>query len=82
MWQRPLSNTVINTPTVNGSGVLAVGTLEFGATTNRIHLLNSATGAILRSTGVSGAGMFAQAVFANDSVVFPTMSAGMITLRP
>ena len=71
VWKRPLSNIVINTPTVNGSGVLAVGTMDFGSTSNRVYLLYSSTGAVLRTASVLGAGMFSQAVFADDKRPLP-----------
>lgn len=62
-WRTGLPNGVVGTPTVDGAGVLAVGTFQSTGTPDGIYLLNAATGAILtRLTGPTPT--FAQSVFA------------------
>lgn len=82
IWQVGLPDNVISTPTVNGSGVLAVGTLSFGSTTNKAYLLNAATGAIIRTFSSIPGGLFGQMTFADRYVFIPTVSGGMRAYRP
>ncbi len=63
LWQTGLPNGVIGTPTVDGAGVLAVGTYGKGTTPNAVYLLNAATGRILH-TVITGSTDFAESVFA------------------
>jgi outer membrane protein assembly factor BamB len=63
VWATGLPNGVIGSPSLDGAGVLAVGTFDGTGITNQTYLLNSHTGAIL-STLVAGYD-FGQSVFAN-----------------
>jgi outer membrane protein assembly factor BamB len=64
LWQTGLPNPVLGTPSLDGAGVLAVGTYGIGgATPNAVYLLNASTGKIL-STVITGSTDFAQNVFA------------------
>jgi outer membrane protein assembly factor BamB len=67
VWQTGLPNGVLTSPTLDGSGVLGVGTYDNGTAPNATYLLNASTGAILKSTG-RGAVDFPQSVFANGWV--------------
>jgi outer membrane protein assembly factor BamB len=65
LWQTGLPNGVIGTPSMNGGGVLAVGTDGTGARTpNAVYLINSATGKILSILG-NGRFHFAQTTFSD-----------------
>jgi outer membrane protein assembly factor BamB len=64
LWQTGLPNGVLGTPTMNGGGVIAVGTYDDTATPNAIYLISAATGRILRTLS-QGSPDFAQNVFAN-----------------
>lgn len=64
LWQTGLPNCVLGTPTMNGGGVIAVGTYDLTETPNAIYLISAATGQILR-TLAQGSPDFAQNVFAN-----------------
>jgi outer membrane protein assembly factor BamB len=81
IWQTGLHNAIISTPTVNGSGVVAVGTLSFGSTTNTAYLFNAATGAVVRTFPTRG-GLFGQMTFADNYVFVPTVSGGLRAYRP
>jgi outer membrane protein assembly factor BamB len=64
-WEIGLPNPVLTTPTVNGGGVLAVGT--YGGSTgtpNAVYLVDASSGTILRTLNPGGR-VFAQSVFAN-----------------
>lgn len=62
-WQTGLPNPVIGTPTLDGAGVLAVGTDGKGTTPNAVYLLSASTGRIL-TTLITGGNDFAESVFA------------------
>ena len=66
-WQTGLPDAVIGSPTLDGAGVLAVGTYQFTGSQNAIFLLNAATGAILRRVA-GGSPDFAQSVFAEGQM--------------
>ena len=44
MWQTGLPNSVIGSPSLNGGGVIAVGTYDFTATPNAVYVINAANG--------------------------------------
>ncbi len=74
-WVTGLPNGVIGTPSLDGAGVIAVGTYDFSATPNAVYLINAATGRILR-TLISGGHDFAQSVFA-DGHLFTANDIGL-----
>lgn len=74
-WVTGLPNGVIGTPSLDGAGVIAVGTYDFSATPNAIYLINAATGRILRTLATNGHD-FAQSVFA-DGRLFTANDNGL-----
>ncbi len=65
IWETGLPNGVVGTPSLDGAGVLAVGTYEFKETTrNATYLVNASNGTIL-STVTQGLD-FPQSTFADD----------------
>jgi outer membrane protein assembly factor BamB len=75
IWVTGLPNAVLGTPSLDGAGVLAVGTYDFTATPNAVYLVNAATGRIIR-TLLTGGTDFAQNVFA-DGRLFTANSTGV-----
>lgn len=63
LWATGLPNGVLGAPTLDGAGVLAVGTYGSTTTPNAVYLLNASTGTIL-ATVITGSTDFAQSVFA------------------
>ncbi len=63
LWQTGLPNGVLGTPSLDGAGVIAVGTYGAAATPNAVYLVNARTGHVLR-TLITGSNDFAQSVFA------------------
>ena len=47
LWQTGLPNSAIGSPSLNGGGVLVVGTYDFTTTPNAFYLVNAANGNIL-----------------------------------
>ena len=80
LWQTGLPNPVIGTPTLDGAGVLAVGTDGHGTTPNAVYLLNASTGQIL-TTLITGGNNFAESVFAGGWL-FTANSTGVYAWAP
>jgi polyvinyl alcohol dehydrogenase (cytochrome) len=76
-WQRGLTSAPIGSPTLNGSGVLAVTGHSNGSV---LSLINAMNGTVLRSfkTGRD----FAQPVFADSMVLMPTRNYGLWAYSP
>lgn len=74
IWETGLPNGVTGSPTMNGAGVIAVGTYDFTNNWNYTYLINAATGKIIRRL-VAGRD-FAQSVFA-DGWLFTANSNGV-----
>ena len=64
VWITGLPNGINGSPTMDGGGVLAVGTYDYNPTPNATYLIDAANGKILRDL-VTGED-FAQSVFADD----------------
>jgi len=77
LWQTGLTNGVIGTPSLDGGGVLAVGTYDFTNTPNEVYLLDASSGQIVRQL-VRGSADFAQSVFA-DGRLFTANGDGLVS---
>ncbi|HEX9032586.1 MAG TPA: PQQ-binding-like beta-propeller repeat protein [Streptosporangiaceae bacterium] len=75
LWQTGLPNGVIGTPTMDGAGVIAVGTYDFSSQPNAVYLVSAATGQILKRL-IKGSEDFAQSVFA-DGRLFTANGTGL-----
>jgi outer membrane protein assembly factor BamB len=75
-WRTGLPNGVNGTPTVNGSGIIAVGTYLTSNVPDAIYLVDASNGKILRRLS-SGHQDFGQSVFANGGIV--TADLGGVT---
>jgi hypothetical protein len=78
VWETPLTaGPVIGTPSLDGSGVLAVPTYnKTSGAHSAVYLVNASTGLILRTISYGGP-IFAQPVFADDELIVagPTLQA-------
>jgi outer membrane protein assembly factor BamB len=63
LWITGLPNSVLGTPSLDGAGVIAVGTYDTSTVPNAVYLVNAANGRILR-TLLTGGYDFAQSAFA------------------
>ncbi|HKV67443.1 MAG TPA: PQQ-binding-like beta-propeller repeat protein [Gaiellales bacterium] len=80
LWQRGLPCAVLGTPSLDGAGVLAVGTYTGcvpSTAKTGAYLLNAATGAILATLPVANAKVFGQPVFAGTALYVATESGGL-----
>jgi outer membrane protein assembly factor BamB len=72
IWQTPLQGGVLGSPTMDGAGVIAVGTYPPGA--SAVYLVNAANGSILSQ--LTSGGTFGQSVFAENEI-FTATSGGV-----
>lgn len=79
-WQTGLPDGVIGAPTMNGGGVLAVGTYDVTSTPNAFYLVNSSTGQRLRHL-IPGSFDFAQPTLANGWL-FTANGSGLYAWKP
>jgi len=78
LWSRALKAAVLGSPTLDGAGVLAVGTWPSG---NVVSLLDANKGRVLRTINV-GAPVFAQPVFADRYLLVATSTGVLTAYRP
>jgi outer membrane protein assembly factor BamB len=81
VWESPLSDGVIGSPTMDGGGVLAVGTYGGSPEPNETYLIDAADGQVIRT--IAQGLDFAQTVFA-DNWMFGANNNGVYAwaLRP
>jgi polyvinyl alcohol dehydrogenase (cytochrome) len=82
IWATGLPGAIMGTPTLDGSGVIAAASYD-GATgsTNAAFLLNANTGQLL-TTITTNSKDFGQPVFADNMLLIPTNSQGLIAYHP
>jgi outer membrane protein assembly factor BamB len=76
IWQRGLGGEVIGTPSINGSGVIAVPIYSGDASQNGTYLLNATNGSIIRF--LAGGKQFSQPTFAGG-MLLTAAQAGAVT---
>jgi polyvinyl alcohol dehydrogenase (cytochrome) len=72
LWQRGLASPPIGSPTLDGSGVLAVTGYS---STGQLVLIKASSGAVLRTISIGPD--FGQPVFADNMLLVPTQNHGM-----
>jgi polyvinyl alcohol dehydrogenase (cytochrome) len=77
IWATGLPAPVLATPSLDGSGVLAVGTIGSGSEPNADYLLNPSTGAILTTISNGNSPQIAQPVFADGYLLIATQTTGL-----
>jgi outer membrane protein assembly factor BamB len=81
LWQTGLPNSAIGSPSMNGGGVMVIGTYDFTSTPNAFYLVNAANGQLL-GTLLSGSTDFAQPVFANGDLFLANVGKGLKVYKP
>jgi outer membrane protein assembly factor BamB len=79
IWETGLPNGVISSPTLDGGGVVAVGTFDYSAVPNATYLVQASTGKILRKL-VGGVDL-GQSVWADDWL-YTANSSGLSAWGP
>ncbi len=83
IWQTGLPCAVMGTPTVDGAGVLAVGTYScVSPATPGAYLISASTGAILKTLPVASGRVFGQPVFAQGALFVATETHGLYSFAP
>ena len=82
VWQTGLPGAILGTPTLDGSGVLAVATCDYSGIPNGIYLLDASDGRILATLSSGDAPVFAQPTFADNYLFAATIGQGLIAYRP
>jgi outer membrane protein assembly factor BamB len=79
IWETGLPNGVIDSPTLDGGGVVAVGTFDYTAVPNATYLVQASTGKILRK--LAGGVDLGQSVWADDWL-YTANSSGLSAWGP
>jgi polyvinyl alcohol dehydrogenase (cytochrome) len=82
VWATGLPSQVLGTPSLDGAGLLAVGTYADGSDPQADYLLDPSTGAILATVSNGDSSQFAQPVFAGQYLFIATDSAGLYAYQP
>ena len=82
VWATGLPARVLGTPSLDGAGVLAVGTYAGGSDPQADYLLDPSTGAIIATVSNGDSSQFAQPVFADQYLFIATDSAGLYAYDP
>jgi outer membrane protein assembly factor BamB len=81
IWQTGLPGAVLGTPTLDGSGVLAVATCDFSGFPNAAYLLDASNGQILTTLDTGNTCVFAQPVFADNYLFIGTAGQGILVFQ-
>jgi outer membrane protein assembly factor BamB len=76
-WATGLPSEVLGTPSLDGAGLLAVGTYSDGTDPQADYLVNASTGAIEATVSNGDSSQFAQPVFADQYLFIATDTAGL-----
>jgi outer membrane protein assembly factor BamB len=82
VWATGLPSQVLSTPSLDGAGMLAVGTYNDGSDPEADYLLNASTGAIVATVSNGDSSQFAQPVFADQYLFIATAAAGLYAYEP
>jgi outer membrane protein assembly factor BamB len=82
VWATGLPSQVLGTPSLNGSGLLAVGTYSDSTDPLADYLVNPSTGAIVATISNGDSSQFAQPVFADRYLFIATETAGLYAYEP
>jgi hypothetical protein len=76
-----LPGTVLGTPTLDGSGVLAVATCDFSGAPNAVYLIRASSGQIISTVSTGNTADFAQPVFADSYLFVATVGHGLLAYQ-
>jgi outer membrane protein assembly factor BamB len=81
IWQTGLPGAVAGTPTLDGSGVLAVATFDFSGAPNAVYLIDASSGQIISTVSTGNTADFAQPVFADSYLFVATVGQGLLAYQ-
>ena len=82
VWATGLPSKAYGTPSLDGAGLLAVGTYADASDPQADYLLNPSTGAILATVSNGDSPQFAQPVFADQYLFIATDTQGLYAYKP
>jgi hypothetical protein len=82
VWATGLPSQVNGTPSLDGAGLLAVGTYADGKDPEADYLVSASTGAIVATVSNGNSSQFAQPVFADQYLFIATQTAGLSAYQP
>jgi polyvinyl alcohol dehydrogenase (cytochrome) len=82
VWATGLPSQVLGTPSLDGAGLLAVGTYSDGSDPEADYLVDASTGAIVATVSNGDSSQFAQPVFADQYLFIATDAAGLYAYQP
>jgi hypothetical protein len=77
-----MPSQVNGTPSLDGAGLLAVGTYADGKDPEADYLVSASTGAIVATVSNGNSSQFAQPVFADQYLFIATQTAGLSAYQP
>jgi len=81
-WQTGLPGAVLGTPTLDGSGVLAVATCDYSGAPNAVYLLNATDGQILATLSTGDTPVFGQPTFVDNHIFVASVGQGLLAYQP
>jgi polyvinyl alcohol dehydrogenase (cytochrome) len=81
-WSTGLPSKVLGSPSLDGAGLLAVGTSTNATDPLADYLINASTGAILATVSNGDSSQFAQPVFADHYLFLATDTTGLYAYAP
>jgi outer membrane protein assembly factor BamB len=82
IWETGLPGTILGSPTLSGGGVIAAAAFDTNGGTNALWLLDASTGQILKQVSTKNSQEWGQPVFADNYLLVPTWSHGLMAYRP
>jgi outer membrane protein assembly factor BamB len=83
LWETGLAGAVLGTPSLNGSGILAVPIYDYGTgVPNGVYLIDGSTGDILRFIQIDKGQEFSQPIWVGNTLLLGTIRRGLFALRP
>ena len=82
IWETGLPGSILGSPSLNGSGVIAAVAFDTSGGKNAAWLIDASTGALLKTITTKNSVEFAQPVFADNYLLFATSNHGLYAYRP
>ena len=82
VWETGLPGSVLGSPSMNGAGVIALGTYDNLSGINAAYVVDATNGAILATLSGPKSIIFAQPVFADDYLLVASVHVGLTAYRP
>jgi len=82
IWQTGLPASILGSPALDGSGVIAAASYDYAGPVNSGYLINAATGELLATLSTLKSSAFPQPIFADNLLLLGTTVKGLFAYRP